>query len=244
MPDVSVTAISESAGLRRESTLDTTQLPLWLARLHRALPVGDTVRFTMSGGLLALPFESVLEGAGFSLDNGNLVRLNTLPDIVSTGMRVLVCGLNPSPHAAKSGVPFSRGGNRFWPAALTAGLVDRDRDPYDALATKRVGFTDLVKRTTRRADELTDSEFRSGVVRIERLVRWLRPASVLVVGLTGWRRGLERQADAGWQPALLADAPVYLMPNTSGLNARESLDSLAEHLRWLRAGPDRVLSTE
>ncbi len=235
MADVSVAAISEAAGLRRESTLDATQLPLWLARLHRALPVGDTVRFTMSGAL-PVSFDMILEGAGFSLDNGNLVRLNTLPDVVSAGMKVLVCGLNPSPHAATAGIPFSRNGNRFWPAALHAGLVQRDRDQYEALTANRVGFTDLVKRTTRRADEVTASEFRSGVVRLERLVRWLRPASILMVGLTGWRQGLDRSAEAGWQSAALGETPVYLMPNTSGLNARESLDSLADHLRMLLKG--------
>lgn len=235
MADLAVAAISEAAGLRRESTLDATQLPLWLARLHRALPVGDTVRFTMSGAL-PVSFDMILEGAGFSLDNGNLVRLNTLPDVVSAGMNVLVCGLNPSPHAATSGIPFSRNGNRFWPAALQAGLVQRDRDQYEALTSNRVGFTDLVKRTTRRADEVTASEFRSGVVRLERLVRWLRPASILVVGLTGWRQGLDRSAESGWQSAPLGEMPVYLMPNTSGLNARESLDSLADHLRMLLKG--------
>ncbi|MDA3041195.1 MAG: hypothetical protein O3C27_17025, partial [Actinomycetota bacterium] len=98
MTDVSVAAISEAAGLRRASTLDASELPLWLARLHRALPVDDTVRFTRSGAL-PVSFDMVLEGAGFSLDNGNLVRLDTLPDVVSAGMKVLVCGLNPSPHA-------------------------------------------------------------------------------------------------------------------------------------------------
>jgi double-stranded uracil-DNA glycosylase len=230
MAELSVAAISEAAGLRRESSLDPTQLPLWLARLHRALPVGDTVRFTLTGSL-PVPFDSMLEGAGFCLDNGNLVRLETLPDIVSGGMRVLVCGLNPSPHAADSGVPFSRPGNRFWPAAIAGGLLRRDRDPYDALASSRVGFTDLVKRTTARADELTASEFRSGVARIERLVRWLQPSTLLIVGLSGWRHGLDRTAEAGWQKADLGETPVYLMPNTSGLNARETLDSLGAHVR-------------
>ncbi|MDA3039632.1 MAG: mismatch-specific DNA-glycosylase, partial [Actinomycetota bacterium] len=154
------------------------------------------------------------------------------------GMKVLACGLNPSPHAATAGIPFSRNGNRFWPAALRAGLVQRDRDQYEALTADRIGFTDLVKRTTRRADEVTPSEFRSGVVRLERLVRWLRPASILMVGLTGWRQGLGPSAVAGWQGSPLGGTPVYLMPNTSGLNARESLDSLTDHVQVLLKGPE------
>ncbi len=194
------------------------------------------MRFSLTGGL-PVSLELLLEGAGFELDNGKLVRLETLPDIVAPGMRTLVCGLNPSPHAAMSGVAFSRAGNRFWPAALDAGLVLRDRDPYDALASRRVGFTDLVKRTTRRADELNASEYRSGVARLERLTAWLHPETVLMVGLAGWRLGVSRSATTGWQPETLSGVPVYVMPNTSGLNARVSLDDLAEHMRTQLAGP-------
>ena len=35
-----------------------------------------------------------------------------------------MCGLNPSLYAADAGVGFARPGNRFWPAALAAGIVD------------------------------------------------------------------------------------------------------------------------
>ena len=61
------------------------------------------------------------------------VRARTLPDVVGPGMRVLVCGLNPSLNAADAGVGFARPGNRFWPAAIAAGLVSVDRDPWHAL---------------------------------------------------------------------------------------------------------------
>lgn len=238
MGEHTVSAISEAVGLRRESTMDAVQLPMWLARLHRAVPTGDQIRFTVTNSReLPVPLEALLDGAGFEIDNGNLVRLETLPDIVAPGMATLVCGLNPSPVAANTGVPFGRNGNRFWPAAIASGLTSYDRDPYHTLTDHRVGFTDLVKRTTPRADELTRSEFESGVARLERLLAWLRPTSLLMVGLGGWRAGHDRQATTGWQPECLGHTPVYLMPNTSGLNAHETAESLTEHLKSALAGP-------
>ena len=80
-------------------------------------------------------------------------------------LRVLVVGLNPSVYAAERGVGFARPGNRFWPAAIAAGLVTSDRDPWAAFDAG-VGFTDLVKRATPRADELSAAEYRAGAERV------------------------------------------------------------------------------
>jgi len=172
----------------------------------------------------------LVTGAGFINTSGRLVRASTLPDVVGPGMELLVIGLNPSPAAASAGVSFARPGNRFWPAALAGGLVSRDRDPHHALTHHGIGFTDIVKRTTRTAAELTVSEYRAGMARVERLARWLQPRACAMVGLAGWRAAVDRKATAGWQPGRLGGAPVYLMPSTSGLNARSSLDELTRHL--------------
>jgi TDG/mug DNA glycosylase family protein len=146
-------------------------------------------------------------------------------------MRLLVCGLNPSVYAADAGICFARPGNRFWPAALAAGLATVDRSPDRALADHGTGMTDLVKRATPRADALTAAEYREGLARVERLVSWLRPGAVCFVGLAGWRAAVDRRAAAGAQPGDLGGVPVYVMPSTSGLNASCGLSELTEHLR-------------
>lgn len=158
-------------------------------------------------------------------------RTVSLPDTVGSDMRLLVCGLNPSPAAAAAGVGFFRAGNRFWPAALTAGLVSRDRDPLHALRHHGIGMTDLVKRTTARADELDREEYRAGIDRLDRLCAWLEPGAVCLVGLAGWRAAVDRRAVAGPQERTLGGRPVHLMPSTSGLNAGTGLDELVDHLR-------------
>jgi TDG/mug DNA glycosylase family protein len=159
-----------------------------------------------------------------------LVRVHTLSDTVGPNMNLLICGLNPSPSSAETGIGFFRAGNRFWPAALAAGIVSRDRDPRHALKHHGIGMTDLVKRATRTASELNGSEYRDGVTRVEQMIRWLKPKAVCFVGLAGWRAAVDRTAAAGVQPAGLGETPVYLMPSTSGLNAHARLADLTEHL--------------
>lgn len=152
-------------------------------------------------------------------------------------MRLLICGLNPSPSSADTGIPFARPGNRFWPALLAAGLTNVDRDPSHLLKNQRIGMTDIVKRTTRRADELDRSEFEDGVARLDRTIGWLKPTSVCFVGLAGWRAAIDKRATSGWQSRELGGRPVYLMPSTSGLNASSQLDDLTDHLRRASASP-------
>ncbi len=236
MTEIVVKANSEDVGLRRESTLDVGALPLWMARLHRALPVGATVKFSLRGNL-PISQDHLIEGAGFSTDGPRLVRERTLADIVAPHLRAVVVGLNPSLHSADLGHGFAGPGNRFWDAATASGLVVEPRRPEHALTHELVGFTDLVKRATPRANELTTSEYRAGLTRLDQLLTWLQPGVTIVAGLTGWRRATGDKSPPGWQSIELGGRPVYLMPNPSGLNAATSLDDLIAHLRAALLGP-------
>jgi TDG/mug DNA glycosylase family protein len=233
------------------------RLPLALARLHWALAVGAPL--TISGitghGEGARPGDdfpgrtftywqpdelvALLTGAGFEVDEVSIQaervwadarRARTLPDTVATGLRVLVCGLNPSLVAADAGYGFAGPTNRFWKAAVAAGLVTRPRDPLGCVLHDRVGMTDLVKRATANAAVLSREEYQAGADRVRRLVRWLEPGLVLFVGLAGWRAAVDRTAGAGLQSERFGGAPAYVMPSTSGLNAHTSAAELAGHM--------------
>jgi double-stranded uracil-DNA glycosylase len=238
-----------------------SRLPLSLWDLHRVLTVGapfelqvlaseyegdalvgDEVVGRFFAGWHPDDLLNVMVGAGFRVEPGSLVtsgdelrlravRIRTLADVVGPGMRLLVCGLNPSLRAADAGVGFAGPGNRFWPAALAAGLISVDRDPTHALAKHGIGMTDQVKRATRAVDELTTEEFREGIGRLDRLVRWLQPSATCFVGLGGWRAAFGSRARPGAQAQLVGGRPVYVMPSTSGLNARTTLSDLTAHLR-------------
>lgn len=252
--------------------LAAVDLPLALADLHRALPVGASVRLKLFAGagavvsaddlpgrLLTLwdPDQLALlaEGAGFTdiatevrrigvgrgTDHLHLTasRARTLPDTVGPAMRLLVCGLNPSLHSADAGIPYAGPGNRFWVALDRAGLLSPGavRDPWRLLAEGKVGVTDLVKRASPRAAELTIAEYRHGLVRLERLCTRLEPDAMVAVGLSGWQAAVDRRARPGWQDRRLGPTPVYVMPSTSGLNCAVGLDALVEHLQAAAAPP-------
>ena len=229
-----------------------TELPLVLADLHLSLSPNDEV-VTVLGprpstdwsrqraldlviGAGFLPRSKVVrKSSGFEL---RLKRIRSLPDTVTLDMRVLIVGLNPSPYSADNGIGYGRPGNRFWPAALQAGLVNVDRDPRHALLHHGVGMTDLVRRTTARADEVQCTEFEAGFKRVERLAAWLKPKMCCFIGLGGWRLVVDRKAVAGRQTESVGGCPVYVMPHTSGLNAHSRLEDLTQHLRTVSAMAD------
>jgi TDG/mug DNA glycosylase family protein len=237
--------------------IPSERVPLALADLPRALQVGGALHVHLTSDRLTVdwddpfagrhfdgwPLERLVDvviGAGFTiestLDDGEewidveATRARTLADTVGPGMRLLIVGLNPSEYSADVGHGFARPGNRFWPAALESGIVTRAHDPVHALRVDGIGMTDLVKRATPRADDLTRDEFVQGAARLERLVRWLAPRAICFVGLSGYRAAVDRKAVAGWQPEPFAGRPAYVMPNTSGINAHAKPADLAAHL--------------
>lgn len=199
-------------------------------------PAGRLRRTFLGAGFEVDEFIEWEGTAGIGQIMARIRRQWTLPDFVGPNMRLLICGLNPSLGSADAGVGFYRAGNRFWPAAIQAGIVSRDRDPGHALRHHGLGMTDMVKRATRRADELSADEYRDGLERLTQLVRWLQPHAVCMVGLAGWRAAVNRKASRGWQAETVGERPVYVMPSTSGLNAHDTIDSLAGHLRAASAG--------
>lgn len=216
-------------------------LPGALAMLHAEMRPGDRVEvgFSLKAPLDEATANLLLEGAGFRPHASRLRgasftatvrRVRTLADLIGPDLRLLICGLNPSVYSADAGIPFARPGNRFWPAARMAGLVDVERDPRLAFE-RQIGFTDIVKRATPSASELGPAEYRAGLARVERVVRVYAPRAVCFVGLEGWRRAVDRKAEAGWAASGLGGRPAYLMPSTSGRNAHSPLAELAAHLR-------------
>jgi double-stranded uracil-DNA glycosylase len=235
-----------------------------LAELHRAVTLGGRVHLRVScdqlepddddpfAGRLFSHFSTghfaeIVEGAGFEVDacsddgeewiDVEATRARMLADTVGPDMRLLLVGLNPSVYTADAGVGFARPGNRFWPAALAAGLVTRSHDAFHALRIDGVGMTNLVRRATPRADALTAEEYHAGAARLQRLVSWLEPRAVCFVGITGYRTAVDRRASFGWQPAGIGETPVYVMPNTSGLNAHAKPADFVEHLRAAQDAP-------
>jgi TDG/mug DNA glycosylase family protein len=160
-----------------------------------------------------------------------------VPDLIAPGLRVLFCGINPGLYSAATGHHFARPGNRFWPALHAAGFTDRLVKPWEEklLLQHGIGITNLVARASAAAAELTADELRAGRQKLIRKVRRFRPQCVAVVGIGAYRLAFEQpRAGLGLQPEQLETAPLWVLPNPSGLNANHQLPDLAEAFRILR----------
>lgn len=169
-------------------------------------------------------------------------RGQRVDDLLGPEVRLLLVGINPGLWTAAVNAHFARPGNRFWPALHRAGIVDRRIDvsrgmsPEDAaeLIGRGIGITNLVDVATARADELTTEQLQAGATRLRALVTELEPRVVGVLGLTAYRRAFDRpKAVLGRQPEDLDGAQLWVAPNPSGLNAHETVETLAAKYREL-----------
>ena len=161
----------------------------------------------------------------------------TIPDLVRPGLRVLLCGINPSLESGYRGLHFATPGNRLWPTLHAAGWTPRRLDPTDtdAVLAAGIGITNLVARATARADELTDEEIRAGLPRLAELAQRWQPGWVAFCGMSAYRVATgRRKAAVGPQDEHIGGRPVWLLPNPSGLNASWQLPRLAEAYGALR----------
>lgn len=162
----------------------------------------------------------------------------SVPDLIAPQLIVLFCGINPGLYSAATGHHFARPGNRFWPALHLAGFTDRLLKPWEErqLLGYGIGITNLVTRATAGAAELTAAELRRGRQRLTRKARRYRPRCVAVVGIGAFRLAFERpRARLGLQPEPLECAALWVLPNTSGLNANHQLPDFVKAFRALRS---------
>lgn len=171
-----------------------------------------------------------------------------------TCLRLLIVGINPGLWTAAVNAPFARPGNRFWPSLHRAGLTDRvidaasglREDDAAQLLERGIGITNLVGRATARADELTPAELRVAGAHLVHRLTTLQPQVVVIAGITAFRTAFELpRAQLGKQnpedvKAWPAEVALWVVPQPSGLNAHETIDSLAE--RWRTVWRDPALS--
>jgi TDG/mug DNA glycosylase family protein len=160
----------------------------------------------------------------------------TIRDVIAPDLKVLFVGINPGLYSGATGDHFARPGNRFWPALHASGFTPRLLHPSEKRELLRygLGITNLVARTTARADELEDEELRAGARRLAAKVRRYRPLYVAFLGLGAYRIGTgNKKATVGPQEELLGGSRVWLLPNPSGLNAHYQAPQLAEVFRVL-----------
>ena len=164
----------------------------------------------------------------------------TLPDVIAPGLNVLFCGINPGLYTAAVQCHFGRPGNRFWPTIHKAGFTPRQLRPDEQreLLEYGCGITNIVARATTAADELTREELAAGARTLEAKVKRYRPRVLAVVGIGAYRTAFGRpKANVGLQDETIGKTAIWVLPNTSGLNANykpaEFVDVYRELHDWV-----------
>ena len=161
-------------------------------------------------------------------------------DLIDDRVRLLFVGINPGLWTAAVNAHFARRGNRFWPALHAAGITPRLLDVSDGMSEQDrdvvlglgIGISNLVPTASARADELSLGELRAGAAVLEAKVQRWEPRVVAVLGVTAYRQAFARpKAGQGRQHDRLGNAELWVLPNPSGLNAHDTIDSLATSYR-------------
>lgn len=158
-------------------------------------------------------------------------------DLLKPGLRLVFCGYNPSLTSGRSGHHYAHPGNRFWRVLHASGITDRLYRPEEDEAlpdTLCIGFTNLCSRPTRRADELTREEIRSGALALRRKLDQFRPRIVAYTGI-GVYKWFRATSKVGWgvqEVSAVLGVTDVVVPSPSGLNRMRS-EELVEHYRAL-----------
>ena len=170
--------------------------------------------------------------------------MTVLPDILSPGLRVVVCGTAAGDRSAAVRHYYANPSNRFWTFLSESGLTpeflgpDRDRD----ILGFGLGLTDLAQLRSAATDrQLAASDF--GVPAFEHKMRRFRPAWIAFHGKCAAKEvrlglhgvGRQRSLGLGPQEWTVADIPVFVLPSASGSNQDpRNFEGRTSRLDWFR----------
>ena len=163
--------------------------------------------------------------------------INWVPDVSPIAPSIPAGLRSERLRTAATQTHFGHPSNRLYPALSRAGIIDWTVGPDTGMTDAQreefvflgMGITNLVPRATVRASELSRTELRQGGERLRDLVGEMSPRLVAVAGVTAYREAFgERRATLGRQSSDLGPSALWVVPNPSGLNAHETIDTLAD----------------
>lgn len=178
-------------------------------------------------------------------------REKSLPDYLRGGLDIVSVGINPSIYSVEKGFAFARPGNRFWPTLNASRLVPEPlapgREAIEKLFTKyRIGFTDVVKKPSRRAQDLSERDYSRGARLLHRKLLRYRPRIAWFQGVSAYGKflehalGVRRRVRPGLQAECVGATAVFVSPNPSGANPAANPRALLPYYRDLKRLRDRL----
>lgn len=153
-------------------------------------------------------------------------QVETLADLLPPHPRMVCVGINPAPTSVAVGHYYQgRQGQRFFARMVQAGVLEPVGDGFedDAAVAAGIGFTDLVKRPTGRADDVSPDELRHGRGLLERKLSGIGDP-VLIFPFKAASAALVGRFDGnGWLEQTFAGCRLFVMPGP--YEQRASADS-------------------
>jgi double-stranded uracil-DNA glycosylase len=159
-----------------------------------------------------------------------------LPDVISTSLDVVFCGINPGMRSAAAGLHFANRSNRFWRVLHLAGFTARQLEPEEAhlLLDYGYGITSAVARPTVSATDLRRADFVAARPAFGRKIAKYRPRYLAFLGKAACSEFLgQRNLSWGLQPTTFGGSAVWVLPNPSGLNCAFTIGMLTDAYREL-----------
>jgi TDG/mug DNA glycosylase family protein len=164
-------------------------------------------------------------------------EVETLADLLRPNLRAVCVGINPAPLSVERGHYYQgQLGQRLWDRLRQVGLLPGSSRGWedDAAFQNGVGFTDIVKRPTRSAQEIRAQEFAYGRPLLVAKLEAAAPGLVIFTFKKTATKYFGNFAGNGFVPGLeVAGRPVFVMPGPmeNAATASDTLDELASRMR-------------
>ncbi|WP_144462303.1 G/U mismatch-specific DNA glycosylase [Siminovitchia fortis] len=155
--------------------------------------------------------------------------MRPIPDHLKKDLRILFIGFNPSIRSSETGHHYANPTNRFWSILHQSGLTDRKFSPDEdaSLLEYGYGFTNIVARPTRNAEEISSAEYKQGREELIRKISIYRPKIACFVG-KGVYQQYSRRKDVAWgaqEGSVVPGVIDFVAPSSSGL-VRMKMDEI------------------
>ena len=163
-------------------------------------------------------------------------RVLTLAPLWPQPLRAVIVGINPAPPSVTAGHYYQgRMGRYALTRLVDVGVLPRPAPGQhldDAAAAAGIGFTDLVRRPTRSAKDLSAQELREGADRLRQEIRDRHPGLILAVfappvkALLGAGYGDASLQDTTFENVPVVKLPVRYTPRETAAQEWENLGRL------------------
>lgn len=140
-----------------------------------------------------------------------------------SGLRIIFVGFNPSLTSHERGFNYAGRNNRFYKVLFESGLTHRLYAPEESpnlLDDYGYGFTNIVLRPTKRADEITSEEYAQGRIVLRGKLERYHPRIACFVGKGVYAEFSRRRQGVPWgfqAESVVPGVRAFVGPSTSGL---------------------------